>query len=66
MKREFNFTLEGRIIAMYLHLLKNDGAFDINKSITDNYLFDVGREMDLSQEQTQLLIDLLSEKGILN
>jgi hypothetical protein len=66
MKREFNFTLEGRIIAMYLRILMNDSEFSINKSITDNYLFDVGREMDLSQEQTQQLIDLLIEKGILN
>jgi hypothetical protein len=66
MKREFKFTLEGRIIAMYLRILMNDSEFSINKSITDNYLFDVGREMDLSQEQTQQLIDLLIEKGILN
>jgi len=66
MKREFNFTLERRVIAMYLRILMNDSEFSINKSITDNYLFDVGREMDLSQEQTQLLIDLLIEKGILN
>jgi hypothetical protein len=66
MKREFNFTLEGRIIAMYLRILMNDSEFSIDKPIIDNYLFDVGREMDLSQEQTQLLINLLIEKGILN
>ena len=49
MKRELKLTQDGRIISMFLHILRSDPDFNIDEPITDTYLFEVGHECGLSE-----------------
>ena len=65
MKREFEFTLDGKIVARFLNMLYRDKDFDVNQPITDTYMFSVGDEIGLSISNTQMVIDLLTEMKII-
>lgn len=65
MSREFKLTQDGRIVASFLHMLKNDYEFDATQPMTDTYLFDVGREIGFNQNETMIIVDILKEKGLI-
>jgi hypothetical protein len=66
MKREIKFTQIGRIVTLYLAQLLRDKDVDINKPMTDTYLFEIGYEMGLSEEQTRKIISELKTMGIVD
>lgn len=66
MKREIKFTQIGRIVTMYLAQLLRDKEVDINEPMTDTYLFEIGYEMGLSEEQTRKIISELRVMGIVD
>jgi hypothetical protein len=47
MKREFKFTLDGRIATRFLNVLQRDIDFDLEQPITDTYMFEVGNEIGM-------------------
>jgi len=66
MKREIKFTQIGRIVTLYLAQLLRDKDVDINKPMTDTYLFEIGYEMGLSEEQTRKIMSELKTMGIVD
>jgi hypothetical protein len=65
MKREFKFTLDGRIATRFLNILQRDIDFDLEQPITDTYMFEVGNEIGMDTKNTQIIIDLLIEMKII-
>jgi hypothetical protein len=65
MKREFKFTLDGRIATRFLNVLQRDIDFDLEQPITDTYVFEVGNEIGMDTKNTQIIIDLLIEMKII-
>jgi hypothetical protein len=65
MKREFKFTLDGRIATRFLNVLQRDIDFDLEQPITDTYMFEVGNEIGMDTKNTQIIIDLLIEMKII-
>lgn len=65
MKREFKFTLDGRIATRFLNVLQRDIDFDITQPITDTYMFEVGNEIGFDTENTQIIVDLLMKMKII-
>ena len=66
MKREIKFTQIGRIVTLYLAQLLRDKDVDINKPMTDTYLFEIGYELGLSEEQTRNIMSELKTMGIVD
>jgi hypothetical protein len=65
MKRELKLTQDGRIISMFLHMLRSDPDFDIDEPITDTYLFEVGYECGLSDQEIQVIVMMLVNMGLI-
>jgi len=65
MSRELKLTQDGRIISMFLHILRSDPDFDIDESITDTYLAEVGHECGLSDQEVQVIIMMLTNMGLI-
>ena len=65
MKREFKFTLDGRIATRFLNVLQRDIDFDITQPITDTYMFEVGNEIGFDTENTQIIVALLMKMKII-
>jgi hypothetical protein len=66
MKREYNFTQMGKIVTMFLTQLLRDKGVDLNKPMTDTYLFEVGYEMGLSEDNIMKIISELKTMGIVD
>jgi predicted Zn-dependent protease with MMP-like domain len=66
MKREYNFTQMGKIVTMFLTRLLRDKEVDLNKPMTDTYLFEVGYEMGLSEDNIMKIISELKTMGIVD
>jgi len=66
MKREFKFTQIGRIVTMYLAQLLRDKEVDINEPMTDTYLFEIGYEMGLSEDNIMKIVSELKTMGIVD
>ena len=66
MKREYNFTQMGKIVTMFLTRLLRDKEVDLNKTMTDTYLFEVGYEMGLSEDNIMKIISELKTMGIVD
>jgi hypothetical protein len=66
MKREYNFTQMGRIVTMFLTRLLRDKEVDLNKTMTDTYLFEVGYEMELSEDNIMKIVSELKTMGIVD
>ena len=65
MKRELKLTQDGRIISMFLHILRSDPDFNIHESITDTYLFEVGHECGLSEQEVKVITMILVDGGLM-
>lgn len=65
MNREIKFTLDGKIVARFLHILFRDPDFDMNEPITDTYMFEVGHEIGITQEQVVGILVTLKEMKII-
>lgn len=65
MKRELKLTQDGRIISMFLHILRSDPDFDIHKPITDTYFDEVGHECGLSEDHMEMIVSMLIRTGLL-
>ena len=63
MKREYNFTQMGKIVTMFLTQLLRDKNVDLNKPMTDTYLFEVGYEMELSALQILSVYNTIANNG---
>ena len=66
MKREYNFTQMGKIVTMFLTQLLRDKKVDLDKPMTDTYLFEVGDEMGLSEDNIMKIISELKTMGIVD
>jgi len=66
MKREIKFTQIGRIVTMYLAQLLRDKEVDINEPMTDTYLFEIGYEMGLSEDNIMKIVSELKTMGIVD
>jgi hypothetical protein len=66
MKREYNFTQMGKIVTMFLTRLLRDKEVDLNKTMTDTYLFEVGYEMELSEDNIMKIVSELKTMGIVD
>jgi hypothetical protein len=66
MKREYNFTQMGKIVTMFLTRLLRDKEVDLNKPMTDTYLFEVGYEMELSEDNIMKIVSELKTMGIVD
>ena len=66
MKREYNFTQMGKIVTMFLTRLLRDKEVDLNKPMTDTYLFEVGYEMELSEDNIIKIVSELKTMGIVD
>ena len=66
MKREYNFTQMGKIVTMFLTRLLRDKEVDLNKTMTDTYLFEVGYEMELSEDNIMKIVSELKAMGIVD
>jgi len=66
MKREYNFTQMGKIVTMFLTRLLRDKEVDLNKTMTDTYLFEVGYEMELSEDNIIKIVSELKAMGIVD
>jgi hypothetical protein len=66
MKREYNFTQTGKIVTMFLTRLLRDKEVDLNKTMTDTYLFEVGYEMELSEDNIMKIVSELKAMGIVD
>jgi hypothetical protein len=66
MKREYNFTQTGKIVTMFLTRLLRDKEVDLNKTMTDTYLFEVGYEMELSEDNIMKIVSELKTMGIVD
>jgi hypothetical protein len=66
MKREYNFTQMGKIVTMFLTQLLRDKGVDLYKPMTDTYLFEVGYEMGLSEDNIMKIISELKTMGIVD
>jgi hypothetical protein len=66
MKREYNFTQTGKIVTMFLTRLLRDKEVDLNKTMTDTYLFEVGYEMELSKDNIMKIVSELKTMGIVD
>ena len=66
MKREYNFTQMGKIVTMFLTRLLRDKEVDLNKPMTDTYLFEVGYEMELSEDNIVKIVSELKTMGIVD
>jgi hypothetical protein len=66
MKKEYNFTQMGKIVTMFLTQLLRDKGVDLNKPMTDTYLFEVGYEMGLSEDNIMKIISELKTMGIVD
>ena len=65
MKRELKLTQDGRIISMFLHILRSDPDFNIDEPITDTYLFEVGHECGLSKKEVKVIIMMLVDNELM-
>ena len=63
MKREYNFTQMGKIVTMFLTRLLRDKEVDLNKPMTDTYLFEVGYEMELSEDNIIKIVSRIKNYG---
>jgi hypothetical protein len=66
MEREYNFTQMGKIVTMFLTRLLRDKEVDLNKTMTDTYLFEVGYEMELSEDNIMKIVSELKTMGIVD
>jgi hypothetical protein len=66
MKREYNFTQMGRIVTIFLAQLLRDKKVDLDKPMTDTYLFEIGYEMGLSEDNIMKIISELKTMGIVD
>ena len=66
MKREYNFTQMGKIVTMFLTQLLRDKKVDLYKPMTDTYLFEVGYEMGLNEDNIIKIISELKAMGIVD
>jgi len=66
MKREYNFTQMGKIVTMFLAQLLRDKEVNLNKPMTDAYLFEIGYEMGLSEDNIMKIISELKTMGIVD
>jgi hypothetical protein len=66
MKREYNFTQMGKIVTMFLTQLLRDKKVDLDKPMTDTYLFEVGYEMGLSEDNIMKIVSELKVMGIVD
>ena len=66
MEREFKFTQIGRITTMFLSQLLRDKNVDLDQPMTDTYLFEVGYEMGLSEDNIMKIISELKTMGIVD
>jgi hypothetical protein len=66
MKREYNFTQMGKIVTMFLTQLLRDKKVDLDKPMTDTYLFEVGYEMGLSEDNIMMIKGELKTMGIVD
>jgi hypothetical protein len=66
MKREYNFTQMGKIVTMFLTQLLRDKKVDLYKPMTDTYLFEVGYEMGLNEDNIIKIISELKTMGIVD
>ena len=66
MKREYNFTQMGKIVTMFLTRLLRDKEVDLNKPMTDTYLFEIGYEMGLSEDNIMKIVSELKTMGIVD
>jgi hypothetical protein len=66
MKREYNFTQMGKIVTMFLTQLLRDKKVDLDKPMTDTYLFEVGYEMGLSEDNIMMIKSELKTMGIVD
>jgi hypothetical protein len=66
MKREYNFTQMGKIVTMFLAQLLRDKKVDLDKPMTDTYLFEVGYEMGLSEDNIMMIKSELKTMGIVD
>ena len=66
MKREYNFTQTGKIVTMFLTRLLRDKEVDLNKTMTDTYLFELGYEMELSEDNIMKIVSELKTMGIVD
>jgi hypothetical protein len=64
MSREMKFTTDGRIVAMFLRILLRDENLNLNEPITDTYMFEVGNEIGITQDQVVGIIITLKEMKI--
>jgi predicted Zn-dependent protease with MMP-like domain len=66
MKREYNFTQMGRIVTIFLAQLLRDKKVNLDKQMTDTYLFEIGYEMGLSEDNIMKIISELKTMGIVD
>ena len=66
MKREYNFTQMGKIVTIFLAQLLRDKKVDLDKPMTDTYLFEIGYEMGLSEDNIMKIISELKTMGIVD
>jgi hypothetical protein len=66
MKREYNFTQMGKIVTMFLTQLLRDKKVDLDKPMTDTYLFEIGYEMGLSEDNIMMIKSELKTMGIVD
>ena len=65
MDREMKFTTDGRIVAMFLRILLRDEDLNLDEPITDTYMFEVGHEIGITQDQVNGIIITLKVMGII-
>ena len=65
MNREMKFTLDGKIVARFLNVLLRDPDFNLEEPITDTYMFEVGHEIGITQDQVVGIIVTLKEMKII-
>jgi hypothetical protein len=64
MDREMKFTLDGKIVTRFLHILFRDPDFNLEEPITDTYMFEVGNEIGISRSQVKMIIITLKAMEI--
>ena len=65
MDREMKFTTDGRIVAWFLRILLRDENLNLDEPITDTYMFEVGNEIGITQDQVVGIIITLKEMKII-
>jgi hypothetical protein len=65
MNREIKFTLDGKIVARFLHILFRDPDLNLDEPITDTYMFEIGHEIGITQEQVVGILVTLKEMKII-